>query len=459
MLNASVQIFGASWPGGVLPVLHVGAVLGEGGMNDDVAFAFYEVLRGLQPSISMSFYDGPCASCSDASHPLYAVRDRMLVQWYTGDYSQSPLRDYVANAWPMVSITWLPLYVLGGSGPYSPEETFAFNILVSNNASYFSGSSADALTRGAMLSTWTMKTPDDLSYARQRLPAMAEKAWHYRGAPVPADGDESFAAWAARWHVVDAALDSVMGATPLNYECSADLECSPNPFGNGTSYQEDCEVCEPSNVLPTPPAGFTVAGRIFITSGRTNTSFFNATGDGRPGGIAGADLVCAAQAAAHAAPAWAKGSTWKALLAAEAGCGADGSAPCRRATVTPGLGDEAIDWPVRASGAYYRLDGKTLGALANATAMLETPAPGGFEGGNQAAGFTSPGWVTQFNGTCDGWRWSRGMPNPPEAPFGFAVGLGWAGAPVYWEGGGSFPCDSVSFFCVEVMPAAAAGAQ
>ena len=331
----------------------------------------------------------------DLPHPFTSRR-------YTGDYSQSPLRDYVASSWPLVSMTWLPLYVLGGAGPYSPEETFAFNILVSNNASYASGSAADALTRGAMLSTWTMKTPDDLSYARQRLPAMAEKAWQYRGAPIPADGDESFAVWAARWRVVDAALDRIMGPTPLNYECTPDLACAPNAFGNGSSYQEDCGICAPSDVLPTPPSGYTVAGRIFITDGRTNTSFWNATGDGKPGGVAGADLVCAAQAAAHASPAWAKGSTWRALLAAEAGGGADGSAPCRRATVTPGLGDGAIDWPVRASGAYYRLDGATLGALANASAMLETPAPGGFEGGTQAAGFSSPGWVTQLNGTCNG---------------------------------------------------------
>ena len=244
MLNASVSIFGAAWPGGTLPVLHVGAVLGEGGMDDDTAFSFYSILRELQPGIAMAFYDGPCASCNDsATHPLYAVRNNTLVQWYTDDYSESPLRDYVANAWPMVSITWLPLYVLGGSGPYSPEETFAYNILVSNNQSFFSGSALDSLTRGAMLSTWTMKTPDDLSYARQRLPAMAEKAWQYRGAPVPSAGPESFAAWHARWANVDAALDAVMGATPLMYECTADLDCVGNPNGNGSSYQEDCGVC------------------------------------------------------------------------------------------------------------------------------------------------------------------------------------------------------------------------
>lgn len=46
------------------------------------------------------------------------------------------------------------------------------------------------------------------------------------------------------------------------------------------------------------------------------------------------------------------------------------------------------------------------------------------------------------------------MVTPPDAPYGYAVGLGWAGSPVYWEGGGFFPCDAISFFCVEVLPAA-----
>ena len=348
--------------------------------------------------------------------------------------------------------------MLGGAGPYSQEETFAFNVLVSNNQSYFSGSALDALTRGAMLSTWTMRTPDDLSYARQRLPAMAEKAWQYRGYPVPATGPESFGAWARRWAVVDRALDAIMGPTPLMYECSPDLQCVPNAFGNGSSYQDDCGTCRPSDTPPTPPDGYVLGGRIFLTDGRFNASFLNATGNGQPGGIAGADAVCAAQAASHPAPAWAKGGVFKALLAAESGCGTSGNDPCRRATVTPGAGDGSIDWPVRASGAYYGLDGSSLRALANSSAMLQTPAASGFGGVNQAAGFSSPGWVTSANGTCDGWRWAVGMPTPPEAPYGFTVTLGWSGFPVYWEGGGNFPCGAIEFFCIEVLPPAAAPA-
>ena len=110
MLNASVSIFSAAWPGGLLPALHVGAVLGEGGMDDEVAFPFYQLLQGLQPGgMRMAFYDGPCATCNDSAHPLFGVRENLLVNYYTGDYSESPLRDYVASGWPLVSITWLPL--------------------------------------------------------------------------------------------------------------------------------------------------------------------------------------------------------------------------------------------------------------------------------------------------------------------------------------------------------------
>lgn len=87
--------------------------------------------------------------------------------------------------------------------------------------------------------------------------------------------------------------------------------------------------------------------------------------------------------------------------------------------------------------------------------MLQTPAECGSECwyGNQAAGFGA-GWVTSVNGTCDSWRWSRGMAPPADAPFGYAVSLGWGGPPVYWEGGGSFPCDAVTYFCVEILPPA-----
>ena len=118
------------------------------------------------------------------------------------------------------------------------------------------------------------------------------------------------------------------------------------------------------------------------------------------GGIAGADAICANEAAAKGLP---NGLRFAALLVDEAGC--DGK-PCRRTSVTPGLGDSAIDWviaPMAASllrgtnlsfrhfnlrcplylvlgllmtdrsiprSRYFRLDNVTLVALSNSSRML-----------------------------------------------------------------------------------------
>ena len=169
---------------------------------------------------------------------------------------------------------------------------------------------------------------------------------------------------------------------------------------NGTDYESNCGN-HPGNLCcgkpcPGPPAGLVFGGQLFQTTGgpATNLSF-----DGLSG-IAAADAICASQAAAAIklsarssdqqrggadsgsrwgqslakAEAEAEAETevlllpaahYKALLADEEGC--DGE-PCRRASVTPGVGDGAIDWVI-APNAFYTLlsDNSTLVTVSNAS--------------------------------------------------------------------------------------------
>jgi hypothetical protein len=60
---------------------------------------------------------------------------------------------------------------------------------------------------------------------------------------------------------------------------------------------------------------------------------------------------------------------YKALLSDEGGCAGQ---PCRRATVTPGVGDGAIDWVIAPNAAYYAIDNVTLVTWSNTSRMLGT---------------------------------------------------------------------------------------
>ena len=219
-----------------------------------------------------------------------------------------------------------------------------------------------------------------------------------------------------------------------------------------------------------PPADYSFGGRLWITqqsglAGKFNTSFASsdvlavyklnkieipaalATALAGKRGLAAADAICAIEAVALGLVTEPTGlSRYKALLVDEAGC--DGK-PCRRASVTPGVGDGAIDWVIKASAAYFKLDNQTLVAVSNLTRMLGKQGNGSavLGGGNQLAPM-SAGWTTPSNSTCNSWRWSVGMPG---GPFGVNLGgAGWPGQPLYGDQGRLFPCDAGDFVCVEM---------
>ena len=67
-------------------------------------------------------------------------------------------------------------------------------------------------------------------------------------------------------------------------------------------------------------------------------------------GLAAADAICAIEAVSKGILVeTAQLHRYRALLVDEDGCGGQ---PCRRASLTPGLGDGAIDWVIAPTAAY-----------------------------------------------------------------------------------------------------------
>ena len=305
----------------------------------------------------------------------------------------------------------------------------------------------EAQILGAIMSTWTAKQPDELGLVREKAAAFAEHAWNYRPWPYPESGPGSWAEFQPRSAAADTLLDAYIGSLIRNYNCDQQtLQCVPmqrfpngTHFTNGSDWQSNCgsqhgkECC--GKPCPGPAPGIVYGGRLFVTHGgpSTNMSFGGKTG------IAAADALCASQAPTDSGlPA----EYYKALLADEAGCGGK---PCRRASVTPGWGDGAIDWVIAPNAAYYLLDNTTLVTVSNATRMLGVANHTKVGGGNQLAPFVK-GWVTAPNSTCNSWRWTSGMPGGP-----YGVTLGSQGYPREpFTGGGSYRCSRSDFICVEM---------
>jgi hypothetical protein len=165
-------------------------------------------------------------------------------------------------------------------------------------------------------------------------------------------------------------------------------------------------------------------------------------------GLAAADAICAIEAVV-------KGilvevsqiRRYRALLVDEAGCKGK---PCRRASITPGVGDGALDWVVAANAAYFKLDNQTLVVVSNSSRMLGKQGNGSavLGGGNQLAPM-GLGWVTLPNSTCNSWQWAKGMAAGPYATL-----LGSAGWPNLPFNCGNncvrFPCLLDDFVCIEM---------
>ena len=321
------------------------------------------------PVVTVGMYNGLNANDEAVSD----VKENLVAHWYTENFSQSSLKEYLeagwqvrdphllliiltspnphgphlilTESWQVVDITWVPLYI--ASPIFTPETVFSlFNLFRASaqqhtdpptNEQYWVPG-REAQTLGAIMSTWTAHQPDELGIVRMRCGPFAEHAWNYLPYPYPESGAGSWAEFVPRSADVDKRLDRLIGPLIRNYQCEeATLQCQPAPvfpngssWTNGSDYLADCgnhpgnDCC--GKPCPGPPVGSVYGGRLYVTTGgpSTNMSFHGQSG------IAAADAYCASQAPAGSGlPA----AHYKALLSDEAGC--DGK-PCRRASVTPG---------------------------------------------------------------------------------------------------------------------------
>ena len=182
-----------------------------------------------------------------------------------------------------------------------------------------------------------------------------------------------------------------------------------------------CVAEIPTPPFPPSPPPPPYLPRLFLTFDMYNISMMN--------GIVGADAICTREA----------GGPAKALLVDETGCSGQ---PCRRATISPNVGDGQIDWPLIPNTAYYNDEFSAVVATTGSNGLLPSnllatiTAPGC---PNQASGVDSD-WTTRDGMTCDSWQHSTsGM---------MGVGYPCSLSTMNFLNGGSVVCRSlIRFIC------------
>lgn len=159
-------------------------------------------------------------------------------------------------------------------------------------------------------------------------------------------------------------------------------------------------------------------------------------------GISGADVICTTEAG---------GSPSKALLVDESGCSGQ---PCRRASVTPNVGDGQVDWPLMPSTSYCNMDSSAVVSVTGINRLFSkafnTSAISPSSCLNQASGMDKD-WTTRAGMSCGNWIVSAGE--------SMRLGVGWICSNDPYSNdmlnGGSITCSSsVRIICVET-PASA----
>eukprot|EP01079_Euglenida_sp_SAG-EU17-18_P000847 gene847-392_t len=181
--------FAARWPGGVLPYVHVGPVLGENGMSPGTAARFHGIVASASGgAAAMEFWDGPDPGPSD---PLHTVAPDLTVQYYTKQYGP-PVSAYLQQGWPIVNAAWTPLY-LTDDVQRTPQQMWADlnyfrfgtggHVTMNYSAVVWDVIPPTPLVRGLRLTTWSMRMPGHSGAVRPRLPLMSERSWNYKTWP------------------------------------------------------------------------------------------------------------------------------------------------------------------------------------------------------------------------------------------------------------------------------------
>lgn len=182
-----------------------------------------------------------------------------------------------------------------------------------------------------------------------------------------------------------------------------------------------------SPLPPRPlPQNAKYGGRIFLTS---------KTYDLDLQGINGADTICTQEAG---------GLPAKALLTDENGC-QGGTQPCRRATITPFLGDGQINWTLLPNAVYYQWDNVTIAGYTASNSLFSFPFfDNPMDCINQASGMNID-WTTQTNGTCGNWEKGSNQGGPPLQSIGWSCALD---NNLLYGGAKNWACNSNKLLCV-----------
>ena len=180
---------------------------------------------------------------------------------------------------------------------------------------------------------------------------------------------------------------SVYLATHYGLSTPAPIEPLAPPKGVSPPAKPPPNPPPPPSPPPPPKLPYP---RIFLTSKTYSMDALN--------GISGADVICTTEAG---------GSPSKALLVDESGCSGQ---PCRRASVTPNVGDGQVDWPLMPSTTYYNIDFSAIIAKTSSNSLLPSSlnsVPLSSSCVNQATGIDKD-WTTRSALTCGNWRVSGG---------------------------------------------------
>ncbi|MEX0778060.1 MAG: chitobiase/beta-hexosaminidase C-terminal domain-containing protein [Phycisphaeraceae bacterium] len=196
--HRSIRQFAAGFPQQSLPYYHIGPVLGEGGASPAQAVRILKIIQEVSPPTRMMFWNGPSATDPE----LTPHKDDMVVAFYTRQYSNATVEDYLTNGWTIVNCAWSPLYIVSQQVLRSQEQVFSDWNLYRTGTDGFTGQGIDYNTIewtsfdkpqwtrqviGGMLCTWEVPTYVHFDEVYPRLAALAEHAWRPTSWPY-ADG-------------------------------------------------------------------------------------------------------------------------------------------------------------------------------------------------------------------------------------------------------------------------------
>lgn len=182
----SIQQFAAGYPNGKLPYYHIGPVLGEGGMDTELAARFIQLITSQSPETKIMFWNGPAAN--DAN--LLPLKDRCIVAYYDDEFGRSDLKAHLEQGWMVANSAWSPLYIVGNQLGRPVERIFMdYHLWRQGSDGVPGGYRAiqwekiddkilGAKIVGGQLCTWETAQAVHLNRLRIRIPAFVEHVWN-----------------------------------------------------------------------------------------------------------------------------------------------------------------------------------------------------------------------------------------------------------------------------------------